>query len=318
LLKADSLMAETNLMSLTRRIVAGDMRALASAMTLIESGDPKAKTVIKAIYPRTGKAHVIGVTGAAGTGKSSLIDRLTAEYRQHQKRVGILAVDPSSLFSSGALLGDRVRMRDHFLDAGVFIRSFATRGSAGGLSAAVRDAVHLLDGAGKDIIIVETIGVGQDELEIAALAHTVVVVLMPEIGDEVQGMKAGIAEIADILALNKADLPGAEQTIQQLEALFGDDNIPIVPTSAVQNEGTHLLVKNIDEHRVKSAGNGSYWRKRVKLCRQELLALLRERVFAHLAKKVSDQALDRQAERIAERRIDPYSVVEELAKKARL
>jgi len=318
LLKADGLMAETNLMSLTRRIVAGDMRALASAMTLIESGDPKAKSVIKAIYPHTGKAHVIGVTGAAGTGKSSVIDRLTAEYRQHQKRVGILAVDPSSLFSRGALLGDRIRMRDHFLDAGVFIRSFATRGSAGGLSAAVRDAVHLLDGAGKDIIIVETIGVGQDELEIAALAHTVVVVLMPKIGDEVQGMKAGIAEIADIFAVNKTDLPGAEQAIQQLEALFGDGNIPIVPTSAVKNEGIHLLVNNIDEHRVKSVGNGSYWRKRVKLCRQELLTLLGERVFVHLAKKVGDEALDRQAERVAERRIDPYSVVEELAKKAGL
>lgn len=305
-------------MGLTEDILAGDIRALASAMTLIEGGDPEAKALIKTIYSHTGKAHVIGVTGAAGTGKSSLIDRLTAEYRRHQRSVGIVAVDPSSLFSSGALLGDRLRMRDHFLDPGVFIRSFATRGRPGGLSAAVRDAVHVLDGGGKNIIIVETIGVGQDELEIAGLAHTVVVVLMPEMGDEVQGMKAGIAEIADIVAVNKTDLPGAEQTVEQLKALFGDGNIPVVPTSAVKNEGIDLLVKYINEHRVKSLGNGSHWSKHVQLCRQELLALLHERVFTDLAKKIGDETLDKQAEQIAEGRIDPYSVVEQLAKKTGL
>jgi LAO/AO transport system kinase len=303
-------------MSLTENIRAGDMRAIAQAMTLIESGDPRAAAIVKALYPHTGKAHVVGMTGAAGTGKSSLIDRLTAEYRHLNKTVGILAVDPSSLFSTGALLGDRVRMRDHFLDKGVFIRSLATRGYAGGLSASVRDAVHILDGAGKDIVIVETIGVGQDELEIAALAHTVVVVLMPQMGDEIQGMKAGIAEIADILAVNKADLPGAQETVGQLKALFGDGDMPIISTSAVTNAGIQSLVECIDEHKAKSIGNGSYRHKHVKLCRRELVALLREQALAQLVKKIGDEALDEQAERMAERRIDPYSAVDELTKRA--
>jgi len=301
--------------SAIKQILKGDARALASLMSLIEDGDPKVKAVLKGIYPHTGKAHVIGVTGAAGTGKSSLIDRMTAEYRRRKKIVGILAVDPSSLFSTGALLGDRIRMRDHFVDDGGFIRSFATRGNNGGVSAAVREGIHLLDAAGKEVIFVETIGVGQDQLEIAALTHMVVVVLTPQMGDEVQGMKAGLAEIADILVVNKADLTGADETVQQLEALFADEDFHIVATSAIKNQKIDLLVECIEQYRKESVDNGKYQSKRLDLCRQELLSLLREKVFAELAKKIADDSLETQVKMIAERQKDPYSAVEEIAKR---
>jgi GTPase len=299
--------------NLTKRVLKGDVRALASLMTLIDDDDPRARTVLKAVYPKTGRAHVIGVTGAAGTGKSSLIDRMTAEFRGRQKTVGILAVDPSSAFSNGALLGDRVRMRAHFADAGVFIRSFATRGAKGGVSASIRDAIHLLDAAGKDVIFVETIGVGQDELEIAGLADLVVVVLIPEMGDEVQGMKAGLAEIADILVVNKADLPGADVTVQQLKAIFSDFDILL--TSAINHDGVRRLVDDIEKYRLKNLRNGDHHRKRLSLCREELLALLRQRLVIQLTQRIDDHLLDERVQRIAERRVDPYSEVEDLARR---
>jgi LAO/AO transport system kinase len=300
--------------NLIKRVLKGNVRTVALLMSLIENGDPKVKAVLRAIYPHTGRAHVIGVTGAAGTGKSSLIDRMTAEYRRRRKMVGILAVDPTSLFSSGAVLGDRVRMRDHFIDEGVFIRSFATRGSSGGVSAAVREAIHLLDAAGKEVIFVETIGVGQDQLEISALAHLVVVVLTPQMGDEVQAMKAGLAEIADILVVNKADLSGADETVQQLKALFADEDFHLLAVSAIKDQGIDLLVDRIEEHRKKSLDNGKYQRRQLSLSRQELLSLLREKVFAELAKKIGDDSLEAQVKLIAERQIDPYSAVDKLAR----
>ena len=298
---------------LTKGVLKGRLRALASMMTLIENDDPRAKPVLKAIYPQTGRAHVIGVTGAAGTGKSSLIDRMTAEYRRRQKTVGILAVDPSSIFSRGALLGDRVRMRAHFADTGVFIRSFATRGASGGISASMRDAIHLLDAAGKDVIFVETIGVGQDELNIASVVHTVVVVVIPEMGDEVQAIKAGLAEIADLIVVNKADLPGAEMTLQQLKALFSD--FDILPTSALSDDGTRRLVDVIETHRINSLGNGHHQRKQLSLCREELLALLRQRILAQLTRRIDDHILHQRVKRIAERRGNPYSEAEEIARR---
>jgi LAO/AO transport system kinase len=298
---------------LTKQILKGNMRALARLMTLIENNDPSAKGVLKALYPHTGKAHVVGVTGAMGTGKSSLIDRITAEYRRRKKSVGILAVDPSSPFSSGALLGDRIRMHAHFADPGVFIRSFATRGARGGLCASLRDAIHLLDAAGKDVILVETIGVGQDEIDIATLVHMVVVVLLAAMGDDVQGMKAGLAEIADILVVNKADLPGADVTVQRLRALFG--GLEIISTSAINNGGTAGLVEIIEKHRLKSLGNGHYQRRRLSLCREELLALLRQRLVTQLTTRIDDAALDERVKRIAERRVDPYSEADQIARK---
>lgn len=297
--------------SLTKRLLNGDLRALASMMTLIENGDRRSQTVLKAVYAKTGRAHVIGVTGAAGTGKSSLIDGMTAEYRRRKKTVGILAVDPSSIFSNGALLGDRIRMRTHFTDAGVFIRSFATRGARGGVSAAIRDAIHLLDAAGKDVIFIETIGVGQDELEIAALAHTVVVVLIPEMGDEVQAMKAGLAEIADILVVNKADLPGADVTVHQLKDLFSD--LDVLSASALNNDGIQGVVDGIEKHRLNSVSNGRYHSKRLSLCREELLFLLRQRLMGRLTRRIEGHALEERVKRIAERRVDPYSAADEIA-----
>jgi LAO/AO transport system kinase len=304
--------------NLAKRIIKGDVRAVASVMTLIENADPRAKTILKAVYRRTGKAHVIGVTGAAGTGKSSLIDRLTAEYRRRKRSVGILAVDPSSVFSSGAVLGDRVRLREHFLDDAVFIRSFATRGQTGGLSAAVRDAIHLVDAMGKEIVFVETIGVGQDELEIAKLADTVVVVLMPYAGDEVQAMKAGCAEIADLLVVNKADLAGADETLRQVKAAFANSDPLVLAASALKNQAIDLVVDNIEQRRTQNLRNGSYQRKRLDLSRQELLSLLRARAFAELSQKIGADLLAETARLMAERRVDPYSAMEEIAKKARL
>jgi LAO/AO transport system kinase len=206
-------------------------------------------------------------------------------------------------------------MRDHFVDDGVFIRSFATRGSSGGVSAAVRQAIHLLDAAGKEVIFIETIGVGQDQLEIAALAEMVVVVLAPQMGDEVQGMKAGLAEIADILVVNKADLSGADETVQQLKALFADEDFHILATSAIKDQGIDLLVDRIEDHREKSLDNGKYQRRRLSLSRQELLSLLREKIFAELAKKIGDDSLEAQVKLIAERRVDPYSAVDKLARR---
>jgi LAO/AO transport system kinase len=302
-------------LDLVRAILKGDVRAVAAAMTLIENGAPEVKSVLKAIFPHTGRAYVIGVTGAAGTGKSSLLGRLTTEYRRRKKRVGILAVDPSSPFSSGALLGDRIRMRDHFLDDEVFIRSFATRGRGGGVAAAVRDAIHLLDAMGKDVIFVETIGVGQDQLAIAALAHWVLVVLTPQMGDEVQGMKAGLAEIADMLVVNKSDLPGAAQTVEELEDLFANSHCSILATSALRNEGVQALVNRIEEQRAMGLANGKDEKRRLQLYRGELLFLLREKVFEKLVEKLDHGLLDAEVRKVARREVDPYSAVDRLVKR---
>jgi len=297
---------------LTKRILKGDIRAAATLMSWIENGDPKAKPLLRKLYRQTGRAHVVGITGAAGTGKSSLIDRMIAEYRRRDRTVGVLAIDPTSVFSGGALLGDRVRMRGHFLDDKVFVRSFATRGATGGLSRAIGEATHVLDAMGKEIIFIETIGVGQDELEIASLAHTVIVVLIPETGDEVQAMKAGLAEIADIFLVNKADLPGADVTVQQLKSMLDDEAVPILTASALRNEGIESLVDSIEQHRAKSLRNGDHQARRLRLCRQELLSLLRERWMAGLEKKIGAATLDKQIKLIAERRADPYSALDKL------
>jgi LAO/AO transport system kinase len=299
---------------LSKRILKGDVRAAATLLSRIEDRDPKATEILRKLYRHTDKAHVIGVTGAAGTGKSSLIDRMIAEYRRRGRTVGVLAIDPSSVFSGGALLGDRLRMREHFVDDKVFVRSFATRGATGGLSRPIRQAIHVLDSMGKEAIFVETIGAGQDELDIAALAHTVVVVLIPEMGDEVQAMKAGLAEIADIFVINKADLPRADTTVQQLKALLGDERVSIISTSALRNEGIQSLVDSISKHRAMSLRNGNHQRKRLRLCREELLSLLRDRFIAALEKKISGAALDKQIKLIANRQIDPYSAVDKLVK----
>jgi len=301
-----------------KRILKGDVRAAAELLTLIENRDPMARPILQAIYPRTGKAHVIGVTGTTGSGKSTLINRMTAELRSHKKKVGVLTVDPTSPFSGGALLGDRLRMRDHFLDDGVFIRSLATRGSWGGVSACIREAVHLLDAMGKETIFVETIGVGQDQIEISTIAHTVVLVLSPWTGDEVQGMKAGLQEIADILVVNKADLGGAEETFQQMSALFEDSDTPILKTSAVGNEGIGLLILEIGEHRAKLLASGDHRSRNLRSSRRQLLSLLQDGILAQALRRIDEDSIEGLVEEIAERRLDPYTAAEKILKKIRL
>ncbi|MGH7774276.1 MAG: methylmalonyl Co-A mutase-associated GTPase MeaB [Candidatus Binatia bacterium] len=304
--------------NLAKLVLKGDVHAAAQLLTMIESGDPKARAVLKKIYPRTGKAHVVGVTGAPGTGKSALIDRMTAELRRGKKKVGILTVDPTSPFSRGALLGDRLRMREHFLDPEVFIRSLASRGGLGGVPPSIRGAIHLLDAMGKEIIFIETIGVGQDEVEVSTLAHTVVVVLNPWMGDEIQGMKAGLLEIADILAVNKADLPGAEQMVQQLRGLYEDPALLILQTSATENEGITLLLDGIERHQAQLLASGDHRTRRLNFCRQELVSLLQERMFNKALKRLEKDSMEKLVQKIAERELDPYTAVERVAKRIRL
>lgn len=300
---------------LAKRILQGDVRAAAQLLTLIENGDPKARPVLKTIYPRTGKAQIIGVTGAPGTGKSTLIDRMTAEFRRRKKEVGILTVDPTSPFSDGALLGDRIRMRDHFLDQGVFIRSLATRGNRGGVSASIHEAVHLLDAMGKEIVFIETIGVGQDEVEVSRLAHTALVVLIPGAGDEIQAMKAGLLEVADILVVNKADLPGADEMLRQLTALYADSGLPVLKTSAQRNEGIDSLVDGVEKHRERLLASGDHRMRKLNFSRGQLLSLLQDKLLAHALKRIGSHSIDGAVEEIAERRLDPYTAAERMLKK---
>ncbi|MBI3609488.1 MAG: methylmalonyl Co-A mutase-associated GTPase MeaB [Nitrospirae bacterium] len=232
-----------------RQIRKGDFRTAAKLLTAIERGDPSAVPILKALTPYTGRAHVIGITGPTGTGKSSLINGLTTGYRKLKQRVGILAVDPTSPISGGAILGDRIRMRDHLTDPGVFIRSLATRGAPGGLPLLIiAEAVHLLDALGMDVVFIETIGVGQDQTAVFSIARTTVVVVNPTMGDEVQLLKAGFMEVADLFVVNKADLPGADTMTLQLAELSGPENpMPVFKTSALRHLGLDELIKGLND-----------------------------------------------------------------------
>jgi len=240
--------------ALVERMLAGDRRALARLMTLVEGRAPAVPEIMSRIYPRTGRAHVVGVTGPPGAGKSTLVDRIAARVRADGRQVGIVAVDPTSPFSGGAVLGDRIRMQSHFLDPGVFIRSLATRGSHGGIPRATRDIVRLLDAFGMDLVLVETVGVGQTELDIMRLAATVVVALVPEAGDAVQVMKAGLLEIADVFVVNKADREGADRLEQELLQMLAlrpaaPWAVPVLRTQARDDVGTPAVVEAIERHR---------------------------------------------------------------------
>lgn len=232
-----------------RQIRKGDFRAAAKLITAIERGDPSAVPILKALTPYTGRAQVIGITGPVGAGKSSLINDLTTGYRRLRRRVGILAVDPTSPITGGAILGDRIRMRDHLTDPGVFIRSLAARGAPGGLPVLVlAEALHVLDALGMDVIFIETIGIGQDQTAVASIARTTAVVVNPTLGDEVQLLKAGFMEIADIFVVNKADLPGADRMALQLAELSDAVNpVPVFKTSALKHEGLDELIKGLND-----------------------------------------------------------------------
>ncbi len=303
-------------MSLVDRLASGDVRALARAISLVEDDADEAVAVLRDAFPRTGRATVLGVTGSPGAGKSSLVDRLVAAYRSAGRRVGVVAVDPSSAYSGGAILGDRVRMQGHALDPGVFIRSMASRGWLGGLSRAANDAVDLLDAAGYDPILVETVGVGQDEIEVARAADVVAVVLVPGMGDDIQAIKAGILEIADLFVVNKADRPGAERVVADLEAMMalvpaeGSDRPAIVRTVAVRDEGTADVTAAVDAYLLR-AGADRRRRRRVERAEARFRSLLAERLSSHVLRAALPAgALQRTVESIADRRVDPYTAVE--------
>ena len=297
----------------------GDTRSIARAITKIENGANDAAEVMKAVFPRTGNALIIGITGSPGAGKSSLVDKLALFYRDSGERIGIIAVDPSSPFSGGAILGDRIRMATLGLDKNVFIRSMATRGNLGGLSRTTVDAVAILDAAGFDKIIVETVGVGQDEVEIVKTADVSVVVLVPGMGDDIQAIKAGIMEIGDVFVINKADREGVLRTEKELEALLSlahrPDfwNSPIVKTVATENKGIEDLSKAIESYYDFQKQGESSLIRRKDIARWRLLELLRETLLAQtLNKNGTSEKLESLALEVAEKKRDPYSAIEEI------
>ncbi len=307
--------------SLIDRITAGDARAVARAISKVEDGVQGAAELMKEIFPHAGRGLVIGITGAPGAGKSSLVDKLALVYRRQGERVGIIAVDPSSPFSGGAILGDRIRMQALGLDKGVFIRSMATRGNLGGLARATVDAVAILDAAGYARIIIETVGVGQDEVEIVKAADVSVVVLVPGMGDDIQAIKAGIMEIGDVFVINKADREGVYATEKELEALLSlnarhDDWQPaIVKTIATENKGIEELAKSIEEFRNAQLENKLGVERRRAIARWRILELLRERLLADaLSVDGASERLETLAGKVATKERDPYSAVEEILK----
>ena len=307
--------------SLALRVFAGDPRAVARAISKVEDNAADAFALMKEIFPRTGRGMVVGITGSPGAGKSSLVDRLAGLYRKRGERIGIVAVDPSSPFSGGAILGDRIRMQTLGLDPGVFIRSMATRGQLGGLARATVDAVAVLDAAGYQKIIVETVGVGQDEVEIVKAADVSVVVLVPGMGDDIQAIKAGIMEIGDVFAINKADRDGVLRTEKELEALLSLAHRPdmwqppIVKTVATENKGIEELADAITSYYEFQKGAGSSRTRRNAIARWRILELLRERLLARLLETDgAQQRLDSLAAEVADKECDPYTAVEELIK----
>jgi LAO/AO transport system kinase len=319
-------MTEAATQETAQRILAGEVRAAARLMRDLDDGLPAAREVLKHLYPKSGRAHIIGITGSPGVGKSTLTDRLIQHLRAAGKTVGVVAVDPTSPFSGGAILGDRIRMQRHALDEGVFIRSLATRGHFGGLTASARAVVTVLDAMGKDVVLVETVGVGQDEVEIAGAADTTLVVTVPGLGDDIQALKAGLLEVADLLVVNKADREGAERTYQDLLMMIdmrsskapGNWLPKVFMTQAKEDQGVTELLAGIWEHRnFLSKGGGQALRAaRVERVRQEFLELLKEGVYTRLVQQLTRQGLLNQViEDILDKRSDPYSASEMLIKR---
>jgi LAO/AO transport system kinase len=298
---------------LAARVASGDTLALARAITLVEEGRPEGESVLAEIFRRTGKAQVIGVTGPPGAGKSTLVNRLVGRYRAAGRAIGVIAVDPSSAFSGGAILGDRIRMQEHALDPGVFIRSMASRGQFGGLSRATRDAVDLLDAGGRDPVLIETVGVGQDEIDVVRVADTVLVVLTPGQGDDIQAIKAGLLEIADIFVVNKADHAGADRLASDLEGMLALGEArgwvpPIVKTTAHDGGGIETLEAAIARHAAYLDGGGQRTARRRAGLGARLLEILRDRVLKGLiADGLGGRDLRAWEERLEAREIDPYS-----------
>jgi LAO/AO transport system kinase len=312
---------EWTLDELAEGVRSGDRRALARAITLVENGEALAADLVRELYPETGRAYVVGVTGPPGVGKSSLISALVRHLRGDGRTVGVISIDPSSPFSKGALLGDRIRLADHFLDEGVFIRSMGTRGHLGGLAEAALQAVLVLDAAGKDVVFVETVGAGQSEVEVIGIADTVLLVLMPGSGDSVQALKAGIMEIPDVIAVNKMDHPAAKTMVNEVRSILTLDREspwrpPIVLTEAVREENVPELWERIEKHRAHLDEDGRLEERRRRNLASEVFAVASSRAKAHLERTVADDPeLRRVLDAVERRELDPLTAVSEIIQK---
>lgn len=303
----------------TDRIRSGDMRALARAITAVENREPGAADLLKALFPFSGNAQVIGLTGSPGAGKSTLVDQLAREFRKQQQTVGIIAVDPTSPYTGGAILGDRIRMQSHYSDPGIYIRSMATRGSLGGLARTTADVTSVLDSSGRDVILIETVGVGQDEVDIVRLADVTVVILVPGMGDDVQSIKAGIMEIADVFVINKADRDGAERVEREIRAMQSlaprtdKWTPPVVKTIANEGKGVAELAQAISSYYTFLRQNGLVRQKRIENWRERLIEMLRDSLMERVLREhLGNGAAGRYAQEVAEHKRDPYSLIEEI------
>jgi len=309
---------------IAEKVVSGDVRAVARLIRDIDDGMPGVRDVLKELYPHTGKAYVVGITGAPGVGKSTLVDQMLSHLRERGQTVGVLAVDPTSPFTGGAILGDRVRMQRHSLDEGVFIRSLATRGHFGGLTQSTRSAIDVLDAMGKDVIIVETVGVGQDEVDVVKSAHSTVIVVVPGMGDDIQAIKAGILETGDIFVINKADREGTDKTLSDLRLMIDMDQKkyeggrwkpPILKTQAVFDKGVTELVEEIENHRkyLLETSKGLQFRKSKPRVREELADMVKQRLIdVALEKIIESGAFDTAVDAIVAGESDPYNACDNL------